>query len=186
MAAPPLARDDERLGPAQVAAAMLRFQEPLAHQMSVATPDGVPILGIDAYVFLPSSRRVLRGDVAAYLAGLPGAALIAATTMRGMFVLQLLDELSGDRRTSMQKHLANQHAGLLEAAPGLETDRVVLEFDEETQLFSMAAVRQWAQRFGLLTVGWNIEPCEHRTLAEWRLNLIGGDGHRYSKRACRL
>jgi len=175
-----LAPDDENMGAARLAAAMLRFQEPLAHPMSASTPEGTPIIGIDAYVFMPSSRRVLRRDVVAYLAGLPGAAFIAATTTRGMFTLLLLHELSGERRTSLQKELDNQHAGLLALAPGPGTDRVLLEFDDETHLFSMAAVRRWAERFGL-TTGWNIEPCPEPGRAEWRLNLIGGDGRRYSK-----
>ena len=185
MTASALTPDNENLEAARLAAALLRFQEPLAHPMSASTPEGHPVIGVDAYVFMPSSRRILRSDVPTYLAGLASAAFIAATTTRGMFTLLLLHELSGERRTSMQKELDNQHAGLLGLAPGPDTDRVLLEFDEESHLFSMAAVRLWAQRFAL-TVGWNIEPCPEPDRAEWRLYLIGGDGHRYSREVGRL
>ena len=180
MTPPAVVPGDANLDAGRLAAAMLRFQEPLAHLMSVSTPQGIPIIGVDAYVFLPSSRRVLRPDVDAYLAALPGAAFIATTTTRGMLALVLLEELSGERRVSLQKELDNQYTGLLELAPGPDTDRVLLEFDEETNLFSMAGVRRWAQRFGL-TVGWSIEPCPEPDRAEWRLNLLGGDGRRRSK-----
>ncbi len=180
MTAAVFAEDDANAEAANLTAAILRFQEPLAHLRSAHTPDGLPVIGIDAYVFHPSPRRVLRGEVATYLAGLPSPAFIAATTLRGVFTLILLNELSGDRRTSMQKELANQQAGLLEVAPGPDTDRVLLEFDDETHVFSMAAVRRWTQRYGL-TVGWNIGPWLEADRAEWRLNLFGGDGHRFSK-----
>jgi hypothetical protein len=177
---PNAAAGDANLEAGRLAAAMLRFQEPLAHLMSASTPHGMPIIGVDAYAFLPSSRRVLRQDVAAWLAALPSAAFIATTTTRGILALVLLDELSGERRASLQKELDNQHTGLLELAEGPDTDRVLLEFDEETSLYSLPGVRRWAERF-CLTVGWSIEPCPEPDRAEWRLNLLGGDGRRRSK-----
>jgi hypothetical protein len=173
---------DENMQAAALAAAILRFQEPLAHQSAGATPEGMPVVGVDACVFSPASSPVPRRDVAAYLAGLPGPAWIAATVMRGAYSVLLLDELAGDRRASMQRELDNQREGLASLATGPGTDRVLLEFDAEVHLFSLAAVRRWAERY-LLTTGWNIQRCPEPDRAEWRLNLFGGDGRRYSRGA---
>lgn len=181
MAAPAFAPDDLPLEAARLAAAMLRFQEPLAHLMRKHTTAGMPIVGVDSYSFLPSPKAVPRDRVAEYLAALASPAMLAPTTLRGLVSLFLLQDLTGDRRAAMQHELDNQCAILAECAPGSDADRVLLEFDEEVQLFSLAAVRLWAQRFGVL-VGWNICRCSEPTRAEWRLHLLGGDGHRYSKR----
>ena len=167
---------------AALAAAILRFQEPLAHLPSTSTPAGMPVVGVDAYVFLPSVRRVPRAGIEDYLAALPGPALLAATTARGVVALVLLDELAGERRASLEHEIENQRDGLLAAAPGADADRVLLEFDAETHLFSLAGVRRWSERY-LLTAGWNIQPCPEPARAEWRLNLFGGDGRRYSRGA---
>ncbi len=158
MVPPAVTTDDENFQAATLAAAILRFQEPLAHLSTAFTPAGVPVIGVDAYRFPPSPGSVLRDDVPAFLAGLPSPAAIAATTMRGVYTLVLLDELSGARRTRMQHELDNQHTGLVEAAPGPDTHRVLLEFDAEVHWFPLAALRRWTERYGL-TVGWNIEPC---------------------------
>jgi hypothetical protein len=163
---------DENVQAATLAAAILRFQEPLAHQSAGSSPAGMPVVGVNACVFSPASSLVPRRDVAAYLAGLPCPALIAATVMRGVYTVLLLDELGGDRRTSMQRELDNQREGLASLATGPDTDRVLLEFDAEVHLFSLAAVRRWAERY-LLTAGWNIQPCPEPDRAEWRLNLFG-------------
>ena len=180
MTAPALANDDLPLEAAQLAAAMLRFQEPLAHQTSAHTPDGLPVVGVDAYAFVPSPRMVARDQVAAYLAALPGPAMLAPTTIRGIVSLILLQELSGERRAAMQHQLDNHSAAMRHYAAAADTDRVLLEFDEEAHLFSLGAVRLWAQRYGVL-VGWNMNRCNEPTRAEWRFDLLGGDGHRYSK-----
>ena len=180
MAAPVLANDDMSLEAAQLAAAMLRFQEPLAHLMSAHTPEGLPVVGLDAYAFVPSPRMVARDQVAAYLAGLPSPAMLAPTTVRGIVSLILLQELTGERRAAMQHELDNQGAALNHHAAAADTDRVLLEFDDEVHLFSLGAVRLWARRYGVL-VGWSIGRCSEPTRAEWRFDLLGGDGHRYSK-----
>ena len=163
---------EENVQAATLAAAILRFQEPLAHQSAGSTPPGMPVVGVDAFLFLPASSPVPRRDVAAYLAGLPGPVWIAATVMRGAYSTLLLDELAGDRRASMQRELDNQREGLASLATGPGTDRVLLEFGAEVHLFSLAAVRCWAERY-LLTAGWNIQPCPEPDRAEWRLNLFG-------------
>lgn len=80
----------------------------------------------------------------------------------------------------MQHELDNQSAAMRHYAAAADTDRVLLEFDEETHLFPLSAVRLWAQRYGVL-VGWNMSRCNEPTRAEWRFNLLGGDGHRHSK-----
>lgn len=181
MAAPALAQDDLPLEAAQLAAAMLRFQEPLAHLMSKHTTEGMPVVGVDSYAFVPSPKMVPRNRVVAYLATLPSPAMLAPTTVRGVVSLILLQELTGERRAAMQHELDNQRSILAESVSGSDSDRVLLEFDEESHLFSLGAVRLWAQRFGIL-VGWSMCPCGEPTRAEWQINLLGGDGHRYSKR----
>ena len=173
---------DTHLQAAEIAAAILRFQEPLAHLMSSETPEGLPVVGVDAYVFLPAPQRIPRDQVPSYLTTLPCPAFLAATTTRGFIAVNLLDELSGDRRGAMQHDLANQSTGLADSAPGPDSDRVLLEFDDETHLFPLAAVRLWARLYPVF-VGWNVWPCRDTTRAEWQLNLYGGDGQRYSKGA---
>ncbi len=121
--------------------------------------------------------------MAAYLAALPCPAMLAPTTVRGVVCLVLFEELNGERRAVMQHELDNQCAVLAEYVPGSDGDRVLLEFDEESHLFSLGAVRLWAQRFGVL-VGWNVGRCSEPTRAEWQINLLGGDGHRHSNRFC--
>lgn len=180
MTFPPPPNEDRNLEAAKIAAAMLRFQEPLAHLMSGHTPEGMPKTGVDSYTFFPGARPVLRDQVAAYLAGLPSPAVLAPTTARGLISLILLQELTGERHAVMQHELDNQCGLLSESAPGADSDRVLLEFDDESHLFSLAAVRQLARRFGIL-VGWNVGPCNEPDRAEWRINLFGLDGHRYSK-----
>lgn len=180
MAAPALARDDFPHQAAELAAAVLRFQEPLAHLLSKHTPAGMPIIGVDTYVFAPSPRNVPRDQVAEYLVALPSPAMLAPTTVRGMISLVLLHELSGERRAFLQHELDNHSAALATHASAPDDDRVLLEFDDESHLFSLGAVRLWAQRYGIL-VGWNMGPCSEPARAEWQINLLGGDGRRYSK-----
>lgn len=180
MASPAPAYDDRGLEAAEIVAAMLRFQEPLARPMSKHTPEGMPVVGVDSYVFLPSSRPVRRDQLAAHLASLPCPALLTPATARGIVGLILLNELIGERRTTMQRELDNQSGLLAESAPGSDTDSVLLEFDDESHLFSLGAVRLLACRYGIL-VGWNVGPCSDAGRAEWRMNLFGGDGQRFSK-----
>ena len=165
---------------AEITAAMLRFQEPLAHLAKKHTPEGMPIIGIDSYSFLPSPRPVPRDEVATYLTTLPSPAFLAPTTMRGVIAVQFLNELGGQRRTSMERQLENQVSILTDCATGPDSDRVLLEFDEEARVFSLAALRLWAGRY-LVLVGWSVAPCKEASRAEWQLVLTGGDGHRYSK-----
>ena len=179
MMTPPTASDTQ-LEAAAIAVAMLRFMEPLAHPMSSSTPEGQPVVGRDAYVFLPSPRQVPRAQLPAYLAALPCPAFLAPTTARGFVFLSLLDELSPDRRSAMEHDLRNQTVGLAESVTGSDSDRVLLEFDDEVHLFSLAALRLWVQRFGIF-LGWNIWRCQDPIRAEWRMNLYGGDGRRYSR-----
>ena len=176
----PDAPQDVRLEAAEIAATILRFQEPLAHLSSSSTPEGLPRVGVDAYKFMPSSRLILRHEVPSYLAALPCPAFLAPTTVRGCISVMLLDELAGERRRVMEHDLANQSTGLTESAPGPDSDRVLLEFDDEARVFSLAALRLWAGLYPIF-VGWNVVRCSNPNRAEWQLNLFGGDGHRYSK-----
>lgn len=165
---------------AEIAAAVLRFHEPLAHLSSSGTPEGRPVVGVDACVFLPSSAPIRKDRVPDYLAGLPCPAFLVPTTLRGFISLILLDDLTGERRAAMQHELDNQTTGLTESAPGADSDRVLLEFDDEANVFSLGSVRRWAGQYPIF-VGWNVAPCADPSRAEWQLNLFGGDGRRYSR-----
>ncbi len=170
MSVPAIASDDLH-DAAEIAAAFLRFIEKAAHPFPGHTPKGDPVLGRDVYHFVPGPR-VLRDKVADYLAMLPGPAILAPTTTRGMIAVMLVAELSGQRRVSAQHSMTNQSASLpgIDQAP--DSARVLLEFDGETHLFSMGAVRLWAERFGIL-VGWNVGPHAEPERAEWRFMLFG-------------
>ena len=167
---------------ARLAAAMLRFQEPLVPLQEGVTPAGMPVVGKDSYSFIPSPKPVLREDIPAFLASLPSPAILAPTIVRGIVSVTLLDEISGDRRAAMEHEFDNQLSFLRgdRFANASDTDRALLEFDNEVLEFSLGAGRLWAERYGIL-VGWSVVPCEDRGRAEWRINLIGGDGKRYSK-----
>lgn len=180
MASPAFAHDDLRFQAAELATAMLRFQEPLAHLANMRTVHGTPVIGVDAYAFPPSPRKIPREELPAYLAALPSPALLAPTTMRGVVALTMLHELSGDRRAAMQHALDNQSAALDAYAHVPADDRVLVEFDTESHVFSLGAVRVWAQRYGVL-VGWSMTTSDDPARAEWRLKLVGGDGQHYSK-----
>lgn len=167
---------------ARLAAAMLRFQEPLASMMKHSTPAGQPELGVDCYSFVPFPKRVLREDIPAFLASLACPAMLAPTIIRGIVSITLLDELSPERRAAMQHELDNQVSFFRDDSVGeaRDGDRVLLEFDDEALEFPFGAVRLWAERYGVL-LGWSVAPCEDPDRAEWRINLLGGDGKRYSK-----
>lgn len=61
-------------------------------------------------MFLPSGRRVSRGEVESFLVSLPSPALLVPSTIRGEIALILLHELSGDRRRS-EKAFSNLTSG---------------------------------------------------------------------------
>lgn len=112
-----------------------------------------------------------------FLAGLSSPALLEATTRRGVIALTLVDELSGERAAWGRKSLSNHRGGLDEIARqfGLGPDsRIVLEFDDETQIFSLTVLRVWAERFHG-PVAWNISPWAGDSRAEARMNLVRGD-----------
>lgn len=170
------------LDAARLAAAMLRSQEPLVPLLKHSTPAGQPVLGVDCYAFIPAPKQVPREEIPAFLASLPCPAMLAPTIIRGIISLTLLDELSGDRRAAMKHELDNQLSFFQGDmfAGATDSDRVLLEFDDESLEVPLGAVRLWAGRYGIL-VGWSVVACEDRGRAEWRINLIGGDGQRYSK-----
>ena len=116
MTAPLLQPDDALRDAASLTFAVIRFAEGAAHSHRGSTARGMPRLGEDAYVFAPSLRHVRREDVPAFLAGLPSAAMLFPTTIRGVVALQLLNELSGDRAAGARKEFANQRGGLEELA----------------------------------------------------------------------
>lgn len=180
MVSPAFAHDDPAFQAAELAAAILRFQEPLAHLATFRSDKRSPIIGVDAYAFAPSPRLIPRDQVSGYLAALPSPAVLAPTTIRGVIALTMLHELSGERRAAMQHQLDNQMAALETCAHASADDRVLLEFDDESLVLTLGAVRVWAQRYGVL-VGWNLTSSDDPARAKWRLNLVGGDGQRYSR-----
>lgn len=170
--------DDLRLEAARVAFALIRFEEGAAHPFRAHTPPGMLALGTEAYVFTPSWQKVPRQEVEAFLAGLPSPALLSPTTTRGMVALTLLHELSGDRRRWAEKTLNNFTAGFDEMSRQYQLSpdsRILLEFDDESHLFSFSGTRVWTQQFGV-QVGWNMIPLENDPRAQARLMLFRSDG----------
>jgi hypothetical protein len=178
--------DDVRLGAARIAFALIRFEEVAAHPMGGSTPPGSLRVGAEAYLFLPSWRKIPRDDVETFLVSLPSPALLAPTTSRGVIALLLLHELSGDRRRWAEKTLSNFAAGLAEVGPTLglsPTSRILVEFEEESHVFSFAAVREWTQHFPV-QVGWSIAPLERDDRADARMMLRRSDGQWFRGRSC--
>jgi len=179
--------DDTLMEAASLAFAMVRFEEVSAHWARHSIPPGVPRLGVDAYSFLPS-RQVPRDGVAAFLAGLSSPAILTPTTMRGVVALILVDELSGDRAVGARKEFSNQQLGLEEMVQqiGLDAEAsVLLDFENEAHVFSLKAVRLWAERFAV-HVGWNVGTLKDDPRASARMVLYASDGRNsYGERGSR-
>jgi hypothetical protein len=177
--------DDVRLEAARLASALIRFAQIAAHPLKASTPPGSLQVGTDAYVFAPSSRWVPRDQVEMFLVSLPSPALLAPTTIRGIIALILLHELSGDRRRGLEHELGNCAAALEEIGPQLglsPRSRILVEFDEESHVFSFAAVREWTQQF-LVQVGWSITSLDGENRADARMLLRRSDGQSFPGRS---
>jgi hypothetical protein len=169
--------DDTLMEAASLAFAMVRFEEVSAHWARHSIPPGVPHLGVDAYSFLPS-RRVPRDGVAVFLAGLSSPAILTPTTIRGVVALILVDELSGDRAVGARKEFSNQQLGLEEMVRQIGLDAgasVLLDFENEAHIFSLKAVRLWAERFAV-HVGWSVGTLKGDPRASARMMLYASDG----------
>ena len=176
----PAVPDDTLMEAASLAFAMVRFQEASAHFQRHSHPPGIPRLGMDVYAFFPSARRVPREGVAAYLAGLASPAILIPSTTRGRVALLLVDELSGDRKAAAEKELNNQRSGLEEMVQQARLDPdafVLLDFDSEANIFSLKAVRMWAERFAV-DVGWSLGSLKDDPRATARIMLYSSDGRR--------
>ena len=145
------APDDLRAEAARMAFALIRFEEVIAHP---------------------------RQDVESFLVGLSSPALLSPTTTRGTVALTLLNELSGERRRWAEKTLTNLTAGFDEVTAKLglsATSRFLLAFDEESHVFSFAAVRLWTQEYAV-QVGWNIQSLRNDPRADARFTVMRSDG----------
>ena len=163
---------------AELAFALLRFEQGAAHPSRFARPSDRGEVGVDAFVFIPSWREVARDAVVPFLTSLPSPAALVPSTMRGHVALLLLDELAGDRRRWMQKTIDNFGAGLDHAAGQLALDEaspIVLEFDDEVHVFPLAVLRLCMQRFPV-QVAWSVGSLEHDRRATARLMLMRSDG----------
>jgi hypothetical protein len=177
--------DDVRLEAARLAAALIRFEEVAAHPTAGYTPPGSPRVGTDAYIFAPSGRQVPRNEVERFLISLPSPAILSHTTWRGLITLTLLHELSGDRRRGAEKAFSNLGAGLEEIRTQLslsDSSRILVEFDEESHVFSFAAVREWSQQF-VVQVGLSLGALKGEKRADARLLLRHSDGRPFPGRS---
>lgn len=178
---------DLRAEAARLAYALIRFEGVAAHLSRASAPPGSR-LGTDVYTFIPSWKRVPRDEVEAFLVGLPSPALLAPTTMRGSIALLLLHELDGDRRKWAEKTLSNYAECLDEMVRALglsPQSRVLVEFDAESHVFSLAALREFSQQFAV-QVGWNVGPLpgDAGAGADALMGLLRGDGQWYQGRSC--
>ena len=140
----------------------------------------------DHYAFLPSWRTVPHNEVEAFLVGLPSPALLVPTTLRRTIALTLLHELTGDRRRGMEKTLSNFGAGLDESARQLDLSqqsRILLEFDNESHIFSFAVVYEWSQHLPV-QVGWSIGPLKNDDRADACIQLMPSDRRMFEGRSC--
>jgi hypothetical protein len=177
---------DLRAEAARLAFALMRFEGVAAHLSRSSTPPGALRVGTEAWTFLPSWSTVPRDEVEAFLVALPSPALLAPTTRRGSIALLLLHELGGDRRRWAEKTLGNYAAVLEEMARGLglsPQSRVLVEFDDESHVFSLAALRECSQQFAV-HVGWNLGPLPGEPRADALMGLLRGDGQWYEGRSC--
>ena len=170
--------DDPLMQAAELAFAMVRFEEGAAHPHPAAPSPGVLRIGEEGWLFAPSWHAVPRAEVPAFLAALPSPAMLSPTTTRGMVALTLLDELAGERSKWGRHSFSNQQACLQSIAEQLDlTDesRLLLEFDDESYVISLAALRVWSERFGV-QVRWTLERLEGDPRASARLVLMRSDG----------
>ena len=110
--------------------------------------------------------------------GLPSPALMSPTLTRGMIALTLVDELTGERRKWAEKTLSNFTVCFDEICTKLglsASSRFLLEFYEESHVFSHGAVRLWTQQFGV-QVGWLCDSLRNDPRADARMILRRSDG----------
>jgi hypothetical protein len=184
----PTGTDSEelRLAAARLAFALIRFESAAAHPLRASRPPGAPQLGMDAFAFIPSWKEVPSREVEGFLVGQPCPVLLAPTTIRGSIALLLLDELSGDRRRWADKTFSNYAAVLDDVAGQLALSpqsRILVEFDDESHVFSLATVKEWSQQFAV-QVGWNLGPLPNDPRADAFMGLMRGDGLWYKGRSC--
>ncbi|MEO8201287.1 MAG: hypothetical protein ABI679_12245 [Gemmatimonadota bacterium] len=168
--------DDLRSHAARLAFTLIRFESVAGHPVGFKTPQSPPPTNT-GYTFLPSSRAIQPDQVESFLVGLPCPAVLAPTMTRGAIALLLLDELSGDRKRWAEKTMSNFSAGLEEMGPKLglsSQSRILVEFDDESHLFSFAAVHEWTQQF-VIQLAWNLGPIENDGRADARMGLIRSD-----------
>ena len=180
--------NDVRADAARLAFALVRFAGAAAHPPVRHRPPQVPEVGTDAFVFGPSWRRVPHDEVESFLVGLPSPALLIPTVTRGEVALMLVHELSGDRRRSAEKTITNLAAFLDENVSQLnlpETSRVLVEFDDESHVFSLAAVREWARQLAV-SIGCNLAPLQGDERANACLMLMRADGRPFPGRSCMI
>lgn len=176
---------DVRREAARLAFALIRFAGAIAYPMPGSRPSGAPEIGREAWIFAPSWKPVPRDEVEAFLAGLSSPALISPTLARGSVVLLLVDELQGERRKWADK-TRNNFVGCLDETVsrlGLTpASRVLVEFDDESLVFSLAAVRAWALTLAV-EVGWNLARLDGEPRAEAVMKLLRHDGKTFPGRS---
>ncbi len=180
--------EDLRAEAARLAFTLLRFASAAGHPLPGSERSGVPKVGSDAWVFGPSWQKVPSDGVEAFLTGLPSRALLNPNLIRGEVTLLLLDELTGERRRWGEKTLSNLVACFDEMVVQLalpNTAKVLVEFDDESHVFSLGAVREWARTLAV-NVGWNLAPLAHEECAEACLMLIRADDREFPGRSCMM
>lgn len=176
---------NSRLEVARLAFAIVRCASDAAHPRIGSVPPGEPRLGTEAWVFAPG-RRLPSGDVEAFLAALPSPALLTPTLSRGEVDLTLVQELGGERRRAAEHICSNAVACFDEMTSQLgltSASRILLEFNNESHVFSCAVVREWAGELPV-SIGWNLHPMEDRAIADACLMLLRADGREFPGRSC--
>lgn len=182
------APDRERGEAARLASLLLRFANAVGHPAPGHKPPDALKVGSEAFIFGPSWTPIPIAAIESFLFALPCPVLLSSTLTRGVVTLTLVEDLTGDRRRWAEKTLSNGAACLdsLTTQLGLaETAPVLVEFEDESHVFSVATIRYWAQHLPV-EIGWNLGRLEGEPRAEACMLLIRADGKPFPGRSSML
>jgi hypothetical protein len=172
---------------AQITAAMLRFDiERLPPNKLTLPHDNPGRLGEVAFFFLPRHELVSDADLVHHLAALPKPVIIGALAQKGLIATWWPTSFDARALAVWEHTLANQQravaSGLTERRLA-DDDLILLQTTVETLLFPPAALRRWADMYGV-HIGWTLTDNAGDAQAQARLHLIRGDGGHTPGHSC--
>ena len=172
---------------AQITAAMLRFDIERLPPNKIALPyDNPGRLGEGAFFFVPRHELVFDSDLVHHLNGLPKPVIVGALAQKGLIATWWPAAFDSRATTVWEHTLANQQRAV---ASGLadrrlsDDDLILLKTTVETLRFPAAALRRWADLYGV-HIGWTLIDNAGDLQAQARLHLIRGDGGQTPGHSC--